>query len=184
MWKWWDTSKGAWGLLAIGLGVGIVLTYISPQVGIPIGVAITSLGGILVVRARRGKTKYEEKPFAEQNGQAKRNKYNQRIRRLRQALDELFYDAKTKRPTETEYQTTEYQTRVKDCRKLATNTRNTIAIEHTTAILNLIHLYLQRIEQARKEAANVDFAIGVIDSTFSERINTELSLLLNEVQNE
>jgi len=57
--KWWDTSAGAWGLLLIGVGVGIVLTYISPQVGIPVGVVIT-LGGIfLIIRAYRGKTKYK-----------------------------------------------------------------------------------------------------------------------------
>lgn len=184
MWKWWDTSKGAWGLLATGLGVGIVLTYISPQVGIPVGGIITSIGILLIVRAYRGKTKYGEKPLeqGELTSTKKRNVYNQRIRKLRQSLDELFYDARTKRPTETEYQTTEYQTRIKDCRKLATNTGNSMAIERTTAILNLIHLYIQRIQQARKEA-NADFSIEVIDSTFSERINTELGLLLNEVLN-
>ena len=44
MWEWWDTSKAAWGLLAIGVGGGIVLTYISPQVGIPVGIGITVAG--------------------------------------------------------------------------------------------------------------------------------------------
>lgn len=63
MWKWWDTSKGAWGLLAIGVGVGIVLSYISsPQVGIPVGAAITVIGIILVIRAYRGRTRPKEEP--------------------------------------------------------------------------------------------------------------------------
>jgi hypothetical protein len=111
------------------------------------------------------------------------NAHNQRIRNLRQSLDELFYDARTKRPTETEYQTTEYQARIKACRILATSTENSMVIERTTAILNLIHLYVRRVQEALKEA-NADFNIDVVDSTFSERINTELGLLLNEVQNE
>jgi hypothetical protein len=58
-----------------------------------------------------------------------------------------------------------------------------MATARTSAILNLIHLYLQRVEQARKED-NADFSIEVIDSTFSTKINTHLGLLLNEVQNE
>ena len=61
--KWWDTSAGAWGLLAVGLGLGIVLTFISPQVGIPVGVIITLAGIVLVVRAYRGKAKSKEKPI-------------------------------------------------------------------------------------------------------------------------
>jgi len=48
---------GAWGLLSVGLGLGIVLTFISPQVGIPVGVVITLLGVILVIRAYHGKVR-------------------------------------------------------------------------------------------------------------------------------
>ena len=58
--KWWDTSAGAWGSIFIGVGLGIVLSLISPQIGIPVGVVITSFGIFLVVRAYRGKTKYRE----------------------------------------------------------------------------------------------------------------------------
>lgn len=58
--KWWDTSKGAWGLLTIGVGVGVVLSLISPQVGIPVGVIITLAGIILVIRAHREKAKSNE----------------------------------------------------------------------------------------------------------------------------
>jgi hypothetical protein len=61
--KWWDTSTGAWGTLAIGLGLGTVLTLISPQVGIPIGVVITLTGIVLVIRAHLGKVKSKEKPI-------------------------------------------------------------------------------------------------------------------------
>jgi hypothetical protein len=61
MWRWWDTSAGAWGLLAIGVGGGIVLSYVSsPQVGIPVGVAITLTGIFLVIRAYRSKAKSKE----------------------------------------------------------------------------------------------------------------------------
>jgi hypothetical protein len=56
--QWWNTSEAAWGLLALGIGGGIVLTYISRRVGIPVGVAITVIGITLVIRAYRGKTKY------------------------------------------------------------------------------------------------------------------------------
>jgi hypothetical protein len=56
--KWWDTSKGAWGLLTIGVGVGVVLSLIfSPQVGIPVGIIITLVGIVLVIRAHREKVK-------------------------------------------------------------------------------------------------------------------------------
>jgi hypothetical protein len=58
--KWWDTSKGAWGLLTIGVGVGVVLSLISPQVGIPVGVIITLAGIVLVIRAYRDKAKPKE----------------------------------------------------------------------------------------------------------------------------
>jgi len=69
MWKWWDTSAGAWGLLAIGVGVGIVVSYVSsPQVGVPVGVAITVAGIILVVRAYRAKTKSREDSQLEKPG--------------------------------------------------------------------------------------------------------------------
>jgi hypothetical protein len=57
MWRWWDTSAGAWGLLAIGVGLGLVLTYVSPQVGIPVGVVVTLAGAILVIRAHRAGTR-------------------------------------------------------------------------------------------------------------------------------
>ena len=56
--QWWNTSEAAWGLLALGIGVGIVLTYISREVGIPVGGAITVVGIILVIRAYRGRAKY------------------------------------------------------------------------------------------------------------------------------
>jgi hypothetical protein len=59
--KWWDTAEAAWGLLAIGVGGGIVLSLISPQVGIPVGVIITLTGIVLVIRAYRGKVKSKEK---------------------------------------------------------------------------------------------------------------------------
>jgi hypothetical protein len=58
--KWWDTSKGAWGLLTIGVGVGVVLSLISPQVGILVGVIITLAGIALVIRAHREKAKSNE----------------------------------------------------------------------------------------------------------------------------
>ena len=51
-------SGGAWGLLAVGLGVGGMLTYISPRVGITVCAVITLVGIFLIVRAYRGKTKY------------------------------------------------------------------------------------------------------------------------------
>jgi len=59
--KWWDTSAGAWGLSFIGLGVGAVVSYItSPQVGIPIGIAITLTGIFLIIRARHTKAQRED----------------------------------------------------------------------------------------------------------------------------
>ena len=177
MWKWWDTSKGAWGLLAIGLGVGIVLTYISPQVGIPVGGVITAIGAILVVRANRSKTKYDEQ-LTEQEVQAKRDEYNQRILQLHQSLGGLYFDVKSERMPKTEY-----QTRIRDCRELASSTGNAMAVGRASSILNLIHLYIQRVKQARKEA-NADFQIQVIESTFSAQINTELGHLLDEVKDE
>jgi len=112
-----------------------------------------------------------------------RSEYNQRKIKLHQSLDELYFDVKSKRVTEIEYQTTEYQTRIKDCRELASNTGNPMVVGRTSGILNLIYLYLQRVQQARKED-NADFHIETIDSTFSTEINTQLGLLLSEVQNE
>lgn len=58
--RWWDTAEAAWGLLAIGVGGGIVLSLISPQVGIPVGVIITVAGIILAIRAYRDKAKPKE----------------------------------------------------------------------------------------------------------------------------
>jgi hypothetical protein len=133
---------------------------------------------------RRTQREIEEKTSIIAELRQRLNVHNQRIRNLRQSLDELFYDARTKRPTENEYQATEYQTRIKACRTLATSTENSMAIERTTGVLNLIHLYVQRVQQALKEEANPNFAIAGIDTTFSYKINTELGLLLNEVQDE
>ena len=113
-----------------------------------------------------------------------KNIANQRIIKLHESLDGLWFDVRTKRIGETEFHTIEYQTRVKDCRKLASKTGNRMAVARASAILNLMHLYVRRIQQVRKEAADVDFSIEVEDTTFSMRINTELGLLLNEVQNE
>jgi hypothetical protein len=113
-----------------------------------------------------------------------KNIANQRIIKLHESLDGLWFDVRTKRMGETEFHTIEYQTRVKDCRKLASKTGNRMAVARASAILNLMHLYVRRIQQVRKEAADVDFSMEVEDTTFSMKINTELGLLLNEVQNE
>jgi len=112
-----------------------------------------------------------------------RNIANQRIIRLHESLDGLWFDVRTKRVSETEFDTVEYQTRVKDCRKLASRTGNHMAVARASGILNLIHLYIKRIQQARNEASP-DFSMEVTDTTFSIKINTELGLLLNEVHNE
>jgi len=59
--KWWDTSAGAWGLSFIGLGVGAVVSYVtSPQIGIPIGIVITLIGIVFIIRARHAKAERED----------------------------------------------------------------------------------------------------------------------------
>jgi hypothetical protein len=55
--QWWNTPWAAWGLLAIGIGVGGLLTYIEPQIGIPIGIIISLTGICLIIRAYLGKYK-------------------------------------------------------------------------------------------------------------------------------
>ncbi len=51
MWRWWETKKGAWADLAIGAGVGGIMTYLSPQFGIPLCIALIVLGFIFLKRA-------------------------------------------------------------------------------------------------------------------------------------
>lgn len=113
----------------------------------------------------------------------KRNIYNHRICKLHESLYALSFDVRVRRVTETEFQTAEYQARVNHCRKLASRTGNPVAIARASSILNFIHFYLQRVEQAGKEP-DAEFNIQVIDSTRSTKINTELGLLLSEVQHE
>jgi hypothetical protein len=192
------------GLVLVGGAGGYIMSLINWLVPTPndwlrhlgwgLVIAFTIIfiyGLILIIRSyRKTQVELQEKDtiISEQRERLaelrqRLNVRNQRILKLHQSLDELFYDVRSKRMTETEYQTTEYQTRIKDCRKLASSTGDPMATARTSAILNLIHLYLQRVEQARKED-NADFSIEVIDSTFSTKINTHLGLLLNEVQNE
>jgi len=62
--KWWGTSAGAWGAVVIGVGGGLLLSYIaSPQIGIPVGTVITLAGVVLVIRAHIGKVKSRGKPI-------------------------------------------------------------------------------------------------------------------------
>jgi hypothetical protein len=53
--EWWNTSAAAWGILLLGIGGGVVLTYLSPIIGIPVGVIISLLGIVLIFRAYRHK---------------------------------------------------------------------------------------------------------------------------------
>ncbi|HEX7364952.1 MAG TPA: hypothetical protein VF366_07295 [Dehalococcoidia bacterium] len=49
--SWWATRGAAWGGLITGVGIGGVLTYIAPQIGIPICIILTGIGISLLVRA-------------------------------------------------------------------------------------------------------------------------------------
>ena len=55
--QWWNTPTAAWGLLLLGIGVGAVLTYVSPLIGIPIGAIMCLAGIFLIIRAYLSKFK-------------------------------------------------------------------------------------------------------------------------------
>jgi len=59
--KWWNTPLVAWAFTAIGTGGGVMLAFVSPYVGIPIGAVIFIIGIVLLIRAYRLKGKDESK---------------------------------------------------------------------------------------------------------------------------
>jgi uncharacterized membrane protein (Fun14 family) len=57
--KWWETKKTAWGEILLSIGIGTVLGFISPWLGIPIGLVLCCIGILLLWRAYLDKTKLE-----------------------------------------------------------------------------------------------------------------------------
>jgi hypothetical protein len=55
--QWWNTSEAAWGVLILGIGGGVVLTYLSPTIGIIIGSVLSITGIWLIIRAYKNKAK-------------------------------------------------------------------------------------------------------------------------------
>lgn len=59
--KWWDNTRAVWGFLIISVGASVVLTYLSPQCGIPVGVVLVALGIFLLLRAyHKNKTEQDK----------------------------------------------------------------------------------------------------------------------------
>lgn len=56
--EWWSTPKAAWGFLGVGIGGGVVITFlVSPIVGIPLGIVLTSVGIWLIVQAYKNRNR-------------------------------------------------------------------------------------------------------------------------------
>ena len=55
--EWWNTPQAAYAFLTLGIGGGAVLTYVSPQIGIPIGGSLIIVGIILLINAYKNKSK-------------------------------------------------------------------------------------------------------------------------------
>ncbi len=55
--KWWDNIQVAWGLLIIEVGIGGVVTYLSPQIGIPIFILLVIFGIGLLIKAYKNRNK-------------------------------------------------------------------------------------------------------------------------------
>ena len=59
--EWWNTPYAAWGFLALSIGGGGVLAFLSPQIGIPICVVLIIIGILLIIRAYRYRDKFMNK---------------------------------------------------------------------------------------------------------------------------
>ena len=55
--EWWNTPQAAYAFLTLGIGAGAMLTYVSPQIGIPIGGSLIIAGIILLINAYKNKSK-------------------------------------------------------------------------------------------------------------------------------
>ncbi len=51
--KWWESKATAWAELILGLGGGGLLTFLSPQIGIPVSIILILIGIWLLIRAYR-----------------------------------------------------------------------------------------------------------------------------------